>query len=156
MKFFKPLKTEKGFTLIELLVVIAIIGILVTIVVVAINPARVINDSKDSKRRSDLNQIKAAMQLYYNDCKDYPPSIPLGGQFGNDNPATADTCDDSSIYMRQVPNDTGGSYRYVRVDTNNYYIVADLFNPSAEDGNTITKCAIPGGELPRDFAVCND
>src|SRR3989344_8249863 len=63
---------KMGFTLIELLVVIAIIGILVTIVVVAINPQRVIQDARDTKKREELTQLKNSLQLYFNDFNAYP------------------------------------------------------------------------------------
>lgn len=58
-------KQKKGFTLIELLVVIAIIGILSAIGLVSLNGAR--EKARDSKRESDLAQIKSAMALYYDD-----------------------------------------------------------------------------------------
>lgn len=53
-----------GFTLIELIVVIAIVAILVTIVAVAINPAEQLARARDSKRVSDLDAIRAALNLY--------------------------------------------------------------------------------------------
>jgi prepilin-type N-terminal cleavage/methylation domain-containing protein len=54
----------KGFTLIELIVVIAIVAILVTIVVVAINPAEQLARSRDTKRISDLDALRTALNLY--------------------------------------------------------------------------------------------
>src|SRR5689334_14325453 len=56
---------KKGFTLIELLIVIAIIGVLSAIGLVALNGAR--EKSRDSKRQSDLDQIRAALVLYHDD-----------------------------------------------------------------------------------------
>lgn len=61
---------KRGFTLIELLVVIAIIGILSSVVLSALNQARV--KSRDARRESDLHQIQVALQLYYNDNGRYP------------------------------------------------------------------------------------
>ena len=144
---------NKGFTLVELLIVIAIIGILVTIVVIAVNPLQLLNNARDARRRSDLNQIKAAMQLYYNDCKDYPATIPFGAQFGPI--AGGVTCDDNTTYMRQVPNDTSGAYIYTRVDASNYLITADLNTQTADDTTTITKCGATD-TATIDFVVCND
>lgn len=56
--------SEKGFTLIELLVVIAIVAILSVVVIVTLNPAELLKQSRDSNRISDLNTIKSAISLY--------------------------------------------------------------------------------------------
>ncbi|PJB98557.1 MAG: hypothetical protein CO078_01665, partial [Candidatus Nealsonbacteria bacterium CG_4_9_14_0_8_um_filter_36_17] len=54
---------KKGFTLIELLVVIAVIGLLSSIVLVSMSPAR--KKAKDTRRMTDLKQISSAMELCY-------------------------------------------------------------------------------------------
>jgi len=57
------IKQNKGFTLIELLVVIAILGILATLVVLAINPAETQRRGRDASRLSDLATIRKAIDL---------------------------------------------------------------------------------------------
>ena len=64
---------KKGFTLIELLVVVAIIGLLSTIVLVVLGPAR--EQARDAKGESDLRQIMTAFELKYHDDEEYP-SLP--------------------------------------------------------------------------------
>ena len=54
---------QKGFTLIELLVVIAIIGLLTSIVLVSMQGSR--TKARDSRRIQDLDQIRTALNLYY-------------------------------------------------------------------------------------------
>lgn len=61
---------KNAFTLIELLVVIAIIGLLASIVLVALNSARA--KARDVFRKSSLKAIQAALELYYNDNNSYP------------------------------------------------------------------------------------
>ncbi len=59
-------KKKKGFTLIELLVVISIIGLLATVVIVAIfGPARA--KGRDARRMADIHQINLAMEMCYDD-----------------------------------------------------------------------------------------
>lgn len=65
-------RNYKGFTLIELLVVIAIIGVLATVVLVSLNSARA--KARDAKRISDLQQIKKAIELYFDEKGYYPQS----------------------------------------------------------------------------------
>jgi len=55
---------QRGFTLIELLVVIAIMVILMGIVLVAVNPGRQYQQSRDAKRQSDVNAILNALNQY--------------------------------------------------------------------------------------------
>lgn len=56
----------------ELLVVISIIGLLSSVLLVAVNSARV--KSRDVKRKADLAQFQKALEMYYYDNNQYPPS----------------------------------------------------------------------------------
>ncbi len=113
---------KKGFTLIELLVVIAIIGILATLVLVALGNAR--RRARDARRQSDMNQIALAMEMCYEEEQQYiligtepPTSIAVGGV----------TC------MKDVPDDPGSARVYTWSNNSTarqtYCVSADL-----EDG----------------------
>lgn len=69
-----PRNLRKGFTLIELLVVIGILGILLAIVLIAINPARQFALSNNTKRSSDVNTILNAISQYMVDKHGVPPA----------------------------------------------------------------------------------
>ena len=70
--FSKNKKLSSGFTLIELLVVVAIIGILSSTVLASLNDARL--KSRTTRSIEDLNQLRTALEMYYNDNGSYPPS----------------------------------------------------------------------------------
>jgi prepilin-type N-terminal cleavage/methylation domain-containing protein len=66
---------QKGFTLIELLVVIGILGILLAIVLIAINPAAQFAQANNTARTNDVNTILNAIHQYAADHKGIlPPS----------------------------------------------------------------------------------
>ncbi len=55
---------RSAFTLIEILIVIAIIAILASIVIVAINPVRMMAQARNTQRRSDVEAILSALTQY--------------------------------------------------------------------------------------------
>ncbi len=57
-------KKQKGFTLIELLVVIGIIAVLFAVVLIAIDPAKRLKQSRDSTRLQSVNSILEAVTTY--------------------------------------------------------------------------------------------
>lgn len=61
------IKLKKGFTLLELLIVIAILAILMSIIVVTLNPAELLKKSRDTKRIADLSSLRTAVNLYLTD-----------------------------------------------------------------------------------------
>lgn len=103
-------KYQNAFTLIELLVVIAIIGLLASIVLVAVNNVR--EDARDVNRRADIQQIYKALQMYYDDNNAYPSegwcdsSVGSCGYACPCNPLEDDWSATSGIYTALI----GGGY----------------------------------------------
>ncbi len=143
---------QKGFTLIELLLVIAIIAILATVVIVALNPVKRLQDARNSRRYSDTDSILTAIHEYV---VDNNGSLPAGvttteQQLGTCVSGGAAVCTTAAAacvdlsaslvkYLKTIPVDPLGTaattfYSVVK-DANNIVTVKAC---DAEDGATIT------------------
>ncbi|MFC1627388.1 type II secretion system protein [Patescibacteria group bacterium] len=106
---------NKGFSFIEILVVTTIIAVLT---MVGVANFRVANQkAKDGKRKGDLEQIRAALELYRTDENEYPDGDII----------SADIIQSvgGNVYMSDVPDDPANGYDY-------YY---------TSDGMTYSLCA---------------
>lgn len=63
-------RTSRGFTLIELLTVMGIIGLLASVILTNLTVARM--RARDSIRKSSMQQLDLAIQLYYDSNGAYP------------------------------------------------------------------------------------
>jgi prepilin-type N-terminal cleavage/methylation domain-containing protein len=57
------MKFKKSFTLVELMIVIAIIAILSAIVIFALNPSRLFDNFRDTRRVTDISSIHKAINF---------------------------------------------------------------------------------------------
>ncbi len=73
---FKKSNIARGFTLVELLVVIAIISILATLLLLQLGSARA--KARDVKRIADINQVRSAIEQYFDQNGFYPATEALG------------------------------------------------------------------------------
>ncbi len=74
------MKKNTAFTLVELLVVIAIISILSTVML--IGSQGYLARARDSERITDLSQIRIALELYFNACRQYPATLSTSANNG--------------------------------------------------------------------------
>ena len=145
------MRKRPGFTLIELLVVIAILGLLSTIITVAMGQARL--KARDSKRMADLKQIQTALELYYTDQNSYPAGS--AAQLGTGNYACltrigflplSSGCADA--YMGSVPTDPNRNVYYIYTVASGTYSVATQLEGNV-NGLTGNIQLTPSGIGPR-------
>ncbi|MBU2577215.1 type II secretion system GspH family protein [Patescibacteria group bacterium] len=126
MKMFLT-KNKKGFTLIELLVVIAILGVLSVIGLSSFKASQM--KARDARRKSDLQQLQRALEMYFNDNKQYKEIQGLWGtEFKDDSSGT--------VYMKLIPSDPSKNPQYCYIlgaNGTSYKIYAKLEN--TEDQN---------------------
>jgi prepilin-type N-terminal cleavage/methylation domain-containing protein len=148
-------KTRKAFTLIELLVVIGVLAVLLTIVLIAINPARQFSQSNDTKRRSDVNALLNAVHQYAADHKGLLPGgaeITTAVQVVNSTTMPTLCSDLVTDYLAALPVDPL---------TNNGLPVASCSAAAWDTNYTITRSAgnsritvaAPAGELDAAISV---
>jgi len=132
---------KKGFTLIELLVVISIIGILTTLLVVNFVGAR--ERARDSQKIRNLNEIKNALRIYYNDKQAYP--ICSG--------ACLNTAEIGGTYISGI---SQIGYTYNGTDGNSFILRVGLESGAGSDDiSSQLNCGI-GTTVDKVYAVCSN
>lgn len=137
-------KDKRGFTLIELMVVMMIIAVLSGLALVSLQSSR--RGARDAQRRADLEEIRAALEMYKVDLGTYPTTAMLVG------PGTPWTIAGGGVtYYISEGDPTEFGYRYVPTVVGT---VAAAYNLCAhletDTGDTYeTQCGSCNG------AVCN-
>lgn len=123
---------QRGFTLVELLVVMAMLAVLAALMLASLATAQ--KGSRDTKRRSDLNQYRIALAQYAaaNDST-YPGVTPVTGMSSTNSPYVQLS---AGSYLSGFNDDpkTPGNYQYV-TDANpgtNFGICVQLERNSSE------------------------
>ena len=153
-----------GFTLIELIVVIAILGILAGIGLTSFRTSQM--KSRDAKRKSDLEQVQRALEMYMNDYANYPTSSNDGEIMVNGSALTWGTDEfkdqKETLYIKQLPGDPRGNPEYCYVYDAGppivYKIYARLENtqdPACLGGNCATARAFGAGTYNYGVASSN-
>lgn len=152
MKYFSTLNshlsTRKGFTLIELLIVLAIIGTLTSFIMVNFLGAR--ERARDAERKSDMQQMRSAFELYRADQGTYPPApLPAcGGSLVNG----------GSTYLQKIPcdpmNEDQHVYTYTTTGTT-YSIIACLENEKDQQKDPVNNSAYCSGTDNWSYTLTN-
>lgn len=116
MKIFND---RRGFTLMEILVAISIIAILTAIGIVSYGSVN--RRSRDTKRKSDTEQVRSALEMYRTD-NGYYPAIGAGSWTNASGLSTVLV----ATYMPAIPSDPkspDSAYRYKATNASggNYY-----------------------------------
>lgn len=150
----KTRSLNKGFTLLEVLLVVGVIATLAGIVIVSINPAKQLADTRNAQRRSDVNTILNATYQYAIDNNGAMPNVvesttcatAIGGEIWDSVAATTSPLTDLSVlisdqkYMTSMPKDssattTGGTGYHIVKSTNSRITICA---PGAENDATIS------------------
>lgn len=141
---------KSGFTLIELLVVISIIVIITSLSLFGVQNAR--KSARDAKRKSDLETIRSALEMYKSDCNSYPNSPGDGNPLTGDSSLGLDACLDTNVYLQAWPSDSLSDRNYsYTLNGNTYTLCAALENNTSGDGSGCGSC----GDVSCNYKVNN-
>ena len=133
------MKRNHGFTLIEVLVVATIIGVLTSIAVVSYQKAN--KNAHDARRKTDLEQIRAALEMYRSDEDKYPGTLNVCA--GINSLSLGD-------YLDPIPTDPQDDSQYQYKKTASGYCVSATMegNPTGSLCNNICEATNFGLKAP--------
>lgn len=164
---------KKGFSLIELLIIIVIMGILMALVTTNLFGAR--TRGTDSQKKSNLKELKTALQLYFVDYHGYPVTdmglyFKACGTDGDERCPVCSTADFASggadgcdrIYAKKIELSSGRfpNIRYYQCEGgDDFRLKISLSNASDSDIlESQARCPACGGTTygATDYVVCGN
>lgn len=126
------MKNKNGFSLIELIVVITIIAVITVAGVVNFTEAN--KKARDSRRMSDLEKIRIALELIRQVGTTYPV-LSLGG--------TVPAVLEAGGYLQDIPNGPkGDKYYYITSSNFKYNLRASMEGVGNTTGNYTGNCGV--------------
>ena len=170
-------KIKYGFSLIELIVVIAITAVLLAVALPNFVSTR--ERARDAKRKQEMQQLKNALRMYYNDFQKYPPSETSScgsGKYNYIKGCKADQntccpCDTSNdfavgaacdtLYMKKFPSEFGSRmYYYSATPFDDFCLKVALENAADADiATSKSRCSTACGTNcngVNDYCACSD
>jgi len=141
---------KKGFTLMELMIVIVILGVLVALI--AGNFFSSLKKGRDARRKTDLEQIQRAVEMYYEDKRNYPTfSFPFGGKLCE----TVSCLATEKIYMQVVSNDPISTNNYLYQSSDgSYYRLFSCIENSLDQGAGVSQTGYSGNPDCGNCGLC--
>lgn len=130
MRYRSNAQAKRGFTLVELLIVIAIIAVLS--IFGGANYIQSLKKGRDSRRKADLEQIRAALEMYRTDQGEYPIATDYSTAQDELMPATG-----TKYLNKEMADPNQGEYDY------------------DSDGQEYTLCATLEAETDSNYCVLN-
>ena len=103
-------RSLKGFTLIELLVVIAIVGMLASVVMINVLSGK--QQSRDVKRKSELEQVQLALRMFKDTYGRYPSDVDAPGKCTYTTSTLSDGCLNVLVTKGLLPSLPSGDLYY--------------------------------------------
>jgi len=137
---------KKAFTMIEILVVVTIIGILVGVGIVSYSS--ISQSSRDARRKTDLEQIRAALEMWRSS---EPTALGQYPDFPEDHCDNLGSITNFSEYLPLIPTDpkaNTANMHYICSSTPDSYSLYSVLEASST-----TDCSVSCGDSSCEYAV---
>lgn len=114
------MRKQGGYTTVELVIALGVVAIVLVVCVLFVRSARA--GMRDAVRISDIKQVQAGLELYFNEQYSYPVvtgPVAVGGANAQcmDGTGFASRCGSGRVYMPLVPGNVDGNpYAYISLN----------------------------------------